>query len=90
VKGDENKMDYDLDKWMKENGIEDVTGDKEAELEASINTESFFLVENDHEAILAICSILNAMRHEMKYGQSQYFDIHIGQRLHYLRKYLST
>ena len=76
----------DMEKWMKDNGIEDVTGDKELELAAAINTDNYFNIEDDHKAIKMIFKVLTAMLSETK--MTQYTKLVIDQRMFYLQKYL--
>ena len=83
-------MENDMDKRMEEMGIEDVTGDKAAELEAEISSRAYFDVKDDHDAIRAIYKILADMQLEMKIGRNQYFDIAIQQKLFNLKKYLEN
>lgn len=76
----------DMEKWMKENGIEDVTGDKELELEAAINTDNYFNIEDDHKAIKTIYKILAAMEREI--NMREFTKIKVDQQMYYLQKYL--
>ena len=76
----------DMDDWMKEMGIEDVTGDKEAELEAAINMHNDFTVDNDQKALETIYKILEMMMNTM--SMTEYSRIAIKQRMYFLKKYL--
>ena len=77
-------MDYE--KWMKENGIEDLTGDNEAECQATIEMERYHTIDSDRKAIKAIYRILTILYDEENLWI--YPKMQIDLLMHYLKKYL--
>lgn len=75
-----------IENWMKDNGIEDVTGDKEKEMEAAIHMDIFYTVDNDRKAMQFFFKILKVMQREEKL--SEYAQLECGKLMHYLEKYL--